>query len=205
MQQTLSFLTDAANLPFAAALVLMLLIGLVEAIGLGGSAIHLDHDIGGEWLGWLGLGQVPLLIVLTVFLALFGAIGIAVQGIASEAFGAPLPALIASAAAGVGALPLTGISSRGLARILPHDETTAVPLESLVGRAGVVTLGEATQGFPARARVRDHHGQAHYVMVEPDNAGQVFREGDTVLLVRREAELFRGISYDKSLLPRLDP
>jgi len=148
---------------------------------------------------------VPLLIVLVVFLALFGLAGLVIQQLADALSGAPLPLLLASGAATLTALPLTGISAQGLARILPRDETTAVPLETLVGRVGTITLGQAQQGSPARARVEDRHGQAHYVMVEPDNAGQAFREGDTVLLVDRQAQLFRGVAYDNPLLPRLDP
>lgn len=205
MQQTLEFLTSAANWPFAVALLLMLLIGAVEAVGLTGAAVDLDHDLGDGWLAWLGLGRVPLLIVLVVFLALFGMAGLLIQQLAAALTGSTLPAVLASGGAVLAALPLTGICARGLARILPRDETTVVPLEALIGRVGTVTLGQATQGSPARLRIEDRHGQAHYVMVEPDNAGQIFREGDTVLLVHRQAELFRGIAYDNPLLPRLDP
>jgi hypothetical protein len=206
MDQTLALLTAPANLPFAVALALMLMIGLVEAIGLGGSAVELEADVDGDagLLAWLGLGRLPLLIVLVVFLALFGIIGLVVQQVASGLAGAPLPPLLASGGAALAALPLTGVAGRGLARVLPRDETTAVPLDSLVGRTGAIVTGEARSGCPARARVADRHGQAHYVMVEPDNAGQIFREGETVLLVRRDAETFRAIAYDNPLLPRLD-
>ena len=48
-----------------------------------------------------------------------------------------------------------------------------------------------------------HHGQHHYVMVEPDNDGQQLEEGETILLVRREGQLFRAISYGDHYLPRL--
>lgn len=201
MFEAWAFLIDAANLPFAVALVLMLLIGAVEAVGLGGAGVDLDHNGG---LDWLGLGRVPLLVVIVVFLALFGVIGLAIQQVAAALTGAPLSPWPASVAAGVASLPLTGVSARGLARFLPRDETTAVALESLIGRVGTITLGAAIQGSPARARVEDRHGQAHYVMVEPDNDGQIFREGESVLLVRQQAQLFRGIAYDNPLLPRLD-
>ncbi len=202
MDQAWAFLIDPANLPFAVALVLMLLIGAVEAAGLGGAGVDLDHDAG---LDWLGLGRVPLLVVLVVFLALFGVIGLAIQQVAAALTGAPLPPGLAAPAAAVATLPLTGVAGRCLARILPHVETTAFPLESLVGRVGTVTIGAASQGSPARTRVEDRHGQAHYVMVEPDNAGQIFREGERILLVRRDTDRFRGIAYDNPLLPRLDP
>jgi hypothetical protein len=40
-------------------------------------------------------------------------------------------------------------------------------------------------------------------MVEPDNPGQVFEEGEQVLLVRRDDNCFRAISRGDSHLPRL--
>ena len=40
-------------------------------------------------------------------------------------------------------------------------------------------------------------------MVEPDNAGQVFEEGERVLLVRREGDVFRAIAVGDHHLPRL--
>lgn len=204
MQQTIELLTAPANLPFAAALLLMLAIGAVEAVGLGGAAVELDGDLDAGPLGWLGIGRLPLLIVLIVFLALFGIAGLIVQQMAAGLGGAFLSPLIAVPVAAAGALPLTGLAGRGLARILPRDETTAVSLDSLIGRVGAVTLGESRTGSPARVRVEDVHGQAHFVMVEPDNDGQIFREGETVLLVRRDAQAFRAIAYDNPLLPRLD-
>jgi hypothetical protein len=41
-------------------------------------------------------------------------------------------------------------------------------------------------------------------MVEPDNAGEQFAQGDRVLLVRREGDLFKAISRGDAKLPRLD-
>ncbi|TAK08686.1 MAG: DUF1449 family protein, partial [Rhizorhabdus sp.] len=70
----LSFLGAGENLAFVVALAIMMLIGLVEAIGLGSSALGHDIDVDGEgdWLSWLGVGQLPLLMLLVVFLASFG-------------------------------------------------------------------------------------------------------------------------------------
>jgi hypothetical protein len=204
MQQAITFLLSSANVPFAAALLLMLLIGAVEAIGLGSASIDVDLGAADSWLAWLGLGRVPLLVVLIVFLALFGVIGLAVQHVAAAVTGDVLSPWLASAAAMLGALPLTGLAGRGLARVLPRDETTAVALETLIGRTGTITNGKAERGSPARLRVEDRHGQAHFVMVEPANAGQVFREGETVLLVEKRAQHFSGVSYDNPLLARLD-
>ena len=192
------FFLEPGNLPFSVALLLMLMIGLAEAVGLGTGAVHLDahadvHAEGPDLLGWLGIGKVPLLIVIVVLLAFFALIGIGLQQLAESLWGAPLSPWVAGPVAFVGALPLTGIGARGLARILPSDETTAVGIGSLVGKRAEIVIGTARRGSPARARVRDVHGQTHYVMVEPTEEAGLIEAGATALLVRREGELFFGL------------
>src|SRR3546814_12298931 len=83
-------------------------------------------------------------------------------------------------------LPATGFAARRLAPLLPRDQSSAVPLDALTGSFARIVTGVARSGSPARARVEDGFGQAHYIMVEPDNAGQTLEEGETILLVRRE-------------------
>ena len=200
----LDFILAPENLPFAVALILMLMIGAVEAVGLGVGAVGIeaDGDVGGdagELLGWLGVGRIPLLMVIVVLLALFGLVGITVQQLADALIGRPLSPWVAAPAAFVAALPLTGLGARGLARILPGDETTAIPLDDLVGRRATIVVGTASQGCPARAGVRDRHGQMHYVMVEPTDERQNVGEGGTVLLVRREGEVFIGLAEGEPL------
>ncbi|MDP1028665.1 YqiJ family protein [Sphingomonas sp. KR1UV-12] len=199
----LEWLTAPETIVFSAALTLMLAIGVIEAIGLGVSGldlhldVHFDHD---GLLGWLGVGRVPLLVTLIAFLTAFGIIGLAGQQIAEALLGRMLPSLAAVPGAAVLALPVTAVLGRGLARIMPHDQTSAVDLDELIGRAGTITVGRARDGSPARTRVLDPHGQAHHVLVEPNDPAAVFEEGDTVRLVRREGERFRAILHDS---PRL--
>lgn len=205
----IEFLAAPQMLPFTVALLLMLMIGVAEAIGLGAGAVHLDahadaHADGGDLLGWLGIGEVPLLVVLVVLLALFGLVGVAGQQLAAALLGAPVSPWIAGPAALAAALPLTGTCARALARILPHDETTAVSLDSLLGRRAKIIVGIARQGSPARAEVRDLHGQVHYVMVEPTDDRQAVSEGETLLLVSRAGETFTGLSEGGAPLTALD-
>ena len=201
----LDFLLAPENVPFAVALLLMLGIGAVEAIGLGIGAAHLDlHADGGHVLGWLGIGQVPLLVILVVLLAWFGMIGIGVQQFADALLGNPLSPWLAAPIAFVAALPLLGVSARALGRIMPGDETTAVSLDSLVGKRAQVVVGLARRGCPAQARVRDAYGQRQYVMIEPNSDDQAVGAGETVLLVRREGGIFIGLAEGDALLPRLD-
>jgi hypothetical protein len=204
----LEIVTAPANLPFSAALAVMLLIGLAEAIGLGASAAHLDlgadaHAEGPDLLAWLGVGRIPLLVLLVVFLTFFGLLGLTVQQLAESLAGAPLALWIAVPAAAVAALPLTGLGSRALARILPRDETTAVSLDSLVGKRGSITIGTARRGSPAQARVRDVHGQVHYVMVEPQNEDHPIGQGEAVLLIRRDGHIFTALGPADGLTPHI--
>jgi len=178
---------------FTAAWVLMLAIGAIEALGLGGGDFDLDLDSG--IFDWLGVGRVPVLVLLIAFLAAFGSVGLAGQQTALEWTGALLSPWIAIPAALVVALPLTAGLSRVLARIIPQDETTAFEIDDLVGRPGIITVGRAASGSPARTRVVDPHGQAHHVLVEPNDPAESFAEGDTVLLVRREGIGFRAILH----------
>jgi len=57
-------------------------------------------------------------------------------------------------------------------------------------------VGTARAASPARAKVKDAFGQPHFVMVEPHQPGTELAEGETVLLVRREGQLFFGVAYE---------
>jgi hypothetical protein len=196
------------NLPFVLALGALALIALAQVTGLG-DALEADVDAGGglaaEGFGealttLLGLGRVPLLIWLASLLLVFGGIGLIGQAWIANLFGAPLPAGWASLAAGAVALPLNSLAMRPLGAILPRDETTAIALDELVRRDAEIQIGTARAGSPARAKVIDVHGQAHFVMVEPHDRALAFKAGDTVLLVRREGETFYGVHYQSPLL-----
>lgn len=186
------FLLSADNVPFVAALVLMLLIGAAEAIGLGGGlalgdGLSVDSDLNVDTpslLSWINVGRLPLLMLIVVFLFGFGMTGIIGQRIFAALFGQPAPWFLAAPLAFAAALPVTRVFGRGVAKIMPRDETTAVTRESLLGRVAVIVTGDARSSSAAQARVRDQHGQAHYIMVEPDNASDVFPQGTSVLLVR---------------------
>ena len=201
------------NVIFSAALALMLLIGLLQAIGVGDFAdgIGVDADIdgdmadasGGGLLAVFGLGRLPLLMLIVIFLAIFGIVGLSGQHLWASLTGSLMTAWIAAPVAAFASLPLTGLVARPLARIMPRDETTAVGIDTLIGRFAVVQTGNAQSGSAARARVKDMHGHTHYVMVEPDNAGQVLVEGEEILLIRRENDLFMAISRGNAHVPRL--
>lgn len=188
------------NLFFVAALVLMVAIGLLQLVGLGEFGMDADTDVDGEVSGiadglisFLGIGRLPFLMILTLFLMLFALTGFIGQQVMQALTGTLMTPYIAVPAAAIAALPFTGLLSRPLARILPRDETTAVSIDELIGTRAVIEIGTARLGYPARAKAHDRHRHIHFLMVEPDSADLSFVQGDEVLLVRREGEIFQAV------------
>lgn len=220
-----AFLTAPSNLPFSVALALLLLLVLVELVGfvagLGLSDLLHGHlpefaeadgaevagdSLAGRFIGWLGIGRVPALIVLALFLAGFGLLGLLLQTLAAAATGGLLSAWIAAPLAFLLALPWVRLSSLLLGRVLPRDETQVASRRSLVGHVATIVIGRARAGSPAQAKLRDDVGQTQYVMVEPDSADAEFAAGDAVLLVAQAGAVFRARRADPAFsLPHPDP
>lgn len=184
--------------PFTAAVIMLLSIAVIEGMGLvvgmsfSGWLDHVmpdtSHDLEGlsdSWLGWLHLGKVPLLVSLVILLTAFAMIGYTINALVHGAFGSYPPALLSAAPALLGALPVVRASGEALARIIPRDESSAVLLETLVGRIAVVVNGTARPNYPAEAKVKNDHGQTLYVRVEPEADDQQFGAGTSVLLVKQ--------------------
>lgn len=183
--------------PFSLAAGLMVALAVLESLALlvGASMLHW-HDaavgdapeapdgIVAEALGWLHVGKVPLLAILVIFLTVFAVTGFVAQLVSRGLVGIFMPLPVAVAVAAVAAVSGVRVFGGALGRIIPKDETTAVPDVSLVGRVGTIVIGTARAGKPAEARIRDEFGETHYVMVEPEAADQTFEAGASVLLVR---------------------
>jgi hypothetical protein len=202
----LSVLATPAYAPFAIAFVVMIGIGLIEAIGLGLGHLDLHGDLegdagGGTALDWLGLGDgLPILIWLTSLLACFAVVGVGIQQVATAIGGAPLDGTAAALGAVIPAMVLNAFTAHGLARIMPGYESTVISQDSLLTRRAIVLEGSARRGHPARAKVIDQHRQAHYVMIEPHRDGDVIAQGDTVLLVRKDGPTFFALPDEHSTL-----
>jgi len=211
----LELLLASENLAFSIALVLMLMIAVLEGmaamlgVGLSSSLESLlpeadfnPHAEMGQaeassalsrFLGWLRIGQVPLLMLLVVFLLNFGLTGLILQAICISTIGFYLYGWLASISALLLTLPLVRFWGGVLQRIMPRDETTAVTADSLLGRIALITLGTARHNYPAEARVKDQFGYSHYIRLEPDNQDEEFIQGTQVLLLSRHAGIYKGM------------
>jgi len=208
----------SATAPFAVAIGLTLAIAVIEMIGLligihPSSAIdsalpdfHVDVDVPhldvghlelsplSQTLTWLSFGRVPALVVLILMAASFGLIGFIEQEFLRQSFGFMLDPWLASIPAAVGAVFATRHGGRLLGRIMPREETDAVSTAAFVGRIATVFRGQASAGRPAEAKLSDIHGKTHYLLVEPDEAEQVFPEGSEVVIIRQEGSVYRAIT-----------
>lgn len=184
--------------PFSVAVTIVAAIAVVEGAGLlvgmnfSGWIDHLLPEPGDglegasdAWLGWLHVGKVPALVLLVLLLTAFAMIGFAIVAVSNAVLGYTPPAALSAVAAFVAALPVVRVSGAALARITPRDETTAVLLETLVGRVATVVNGTARVGYPAQARVKNEHDLTLYVHIEPDDPDTTFGTGDSVLLVKQ--------------------
>lgn len=212
----LDFILADANLPFAVAIALMLIIGLFEGlgtlmgVGFGNMLDSLipDYDVNPEFdvaeagsnnalsrlLGWLRVGKIPLLMILIALLIAFGCCGLALNLLSASLLGWMLPLWLSVPAALIASLPVTRGVARILEAILPKDESTSVSLESLIGRQAFITLGEASSERSAEARVTDQHGTTHYILLQAEQGHGPFTPGKPLLLVRRSENTFVAIA-----------
>src|SRR5262245_2551912 len=191
--------------PFAIAAMMILVIGLAEAatmlVGFSlsevvGKAVHFDsHSENGfvNAISWLNVGGVPLLIFLLLFLGMFSITGFVIQDLATTMVG-PLPTLVAAPLAFAVSLPLVRQASRLVARAIPRDESYAVEIGDLVGRIGEVVVGPLDHGLPGRVRVKDVHGNLHFVAAAAAPESDELPQGAPVLLVDRDGTHFLAIA-----------
>nr|WP_298096240.1 OB-fold-containig protein [uncultured Shinella sp.] len=192
--------------PFWIALMTVAGLGLVELISvlMGASASGLIDDgldfngpgdaesgLLGGWMSWLNAGGVPILVLAVILLSAFAAAGFAIQSIISH-FRDPLPLYAAATGAVAVAIPVTRWSSRGLARIIPRDETSVQEQADFIGLIGTVTLGPLDQGHPGTVRIKDRYDNIHTLRAQAE-PGYVMETGTLVLIVDGANGLFKAI------------
>jgi hypothetical protein len=197
--------------PFAIAAGIMLALGGIELltmlVGFSISellgkdfAVEADSDsgLGGMFL-WVNAGRLPLLILIILALGMFSIAGFFLQSIAHGA-GLSVPAPIAALAAAAVSLPAIRVTSRGIARIIPRDETYAVDDADFVGKVAEVSVGPLDQGLPGRVRLKDVFGNWHSLVARASPDSVPLPVGASVLLVDRDAKSFIAISAPADLI-----
>jgi len=227
----IDILAAPAALPFVVALMVMVFIAILEGVSLFfGAAISgfldgvlpdfdlpdLDGgadggvDIGGlESVGpltylmsWLSFGKAPALVLLIAFLTVFGLAGLTALGVVSSVTGILMPGWLAAIPAVMVALPGTRYLGRAFGAILPKEETEAVSTDRFIGKVAVIIRGECKRGQPAEAKLKDMHGQTHWILVEPDEDDEEFGGADEVIIVSQAGSIYRVIRNTHQVLSR---
>lgn len=149
----------------------------------GGGAAHGTHTpfyMGA--LGWLGVGRVPLSLLLMVWLTSWGVIGFLINALAYPALQdrSYLPGLSLPAAA-VGSLLFTSVFARLMARWVPLSETYARRRHELLGLVGEA-IYPINDSF-GLVSVRDDRGVLFQIPCRVFRAGPPIDKGSRVRLV----------------------
>jgi len=154
--------------------------------------------IGGLFL-WINAGRLPLLILLILALGVFAIAGFLLQAVA-HSVGTAVPVALAALAAFAISLPAIRVTSRGIARIIPRDETYVVDEADFIGHVAEVSIGPLDQGLPGRVRLKDVFGNWHSVAARASPESTPLPVGASVLLVDRDAKCFIAISAPADLI-----
>ncbi|MDI4236916.1 OB-fold-containig protein [Bradyrhizobium sp. 31Argb] len=196
--------------PFAVAAAIMVALGGIELLttmigfsiseffGKDFSVDAENNGLNGLFL-WINAGRLPLLILIILALGIFAIGGFLIQGLA-HSVGTALPVSIVALAAAAASVPLIRTTSRGLARIIPRDETYAVSDSDFVGKVATVTVGPLDQGLPGRVRLKDVFGNWHTVSARAASDSEALPVGAAVLLVDRDAKSFIAIAAPADLI-----
>jgi Protein of unknown function (DUF1449) len=198
-------------LPFAISAAIMVTLGGIELLTmivgfsiseLIGKDFALETEshsaIGGLFL-WINAGRLPLLILMILALGVFAISGFLLQAIA-HSIGTTVPVALAALAAAAISLPAIRVTSRGIARVIPRDETYVVDEADFVGHVGEVSIGPLDQGLPGKVRLKDVFGNWHSVAARASPDSTPLPVGASVLLVDRDGKCFIAISAPADLI-----
>jgi membrane protein implicated in regulation of membrane protease activity len=197
-----AFLLAGHNIPFLVSLgCAVVLAALQIASGFGDHDADADLDASGDAgldahgqvahgegaLALLGIGRLPLMLVLMAFLLSFGALGLLLNALIGAVGWDPSAALLAVLpVSALAAFPLTGRISRLLARAASRS-TTAISHQQLVGRVGTVVSPSVSASY-GRVAVRDVHGTLHTVFAVTQRSEPLPERTEVALLAYDESQ-----------------
>ena len=162
-----------------------------------------DHDVDGDHeheasidegsfgfmslLALIGVGRVPLSLVLMILLILWGSVGFALNQLLVQFMGpSAMVGLVSVPVTMVVSLVLTGLIARVVAKLLPTNETYARKRSDLVGTVGEAVLPiDASFGLVS---VRDSQGDLFQVPCRVADGETTIAKGTRVVLFEYDAE-----------------
>jgi len=213
----IEFILADDNLYFGIAIAIMLGIAILEGVtlllGFAISSIvdsmmpdvdfdahvHADFDADNalsKILSWVRIGKVPMLMLVVIFLTSFGLVGYGIQGVAMKISGEFISLTFAAWVSLFISIPILRICATTLERLMPNDETDAVSRDSFINRVATLTLAPVNPTRPVEAKVKDEHGNTHYVMLISDGDFNIPLTSDA-LIISRDGNVFKAIGFAK--------
>lgn len=161
--------------------------------------VHADFDADhalSKILSWVRIGKVPMLMLMVIFLTSFSLVGYGIQGAAVKISGGFLSPMFAGWMAFFISIPILRICAKILERIMPNDQTDAVSRDSFINRVATLTLAPVNPKRPVEAKVKDEHGNTHYIMLISDGDFNIPLSSDA-LIISREGNIFKAIAFAK--------
>ena len=154
------------------------------------SDVEFENGFVSKYIAWVKVKDVPVLILLIIFLGSFSIIGFSLQSILNQFLEFTLPLIIAVPLSIVLCMPLYLWVSKKLGTKLFKEETSALLESSFVGKVAEIVVGTSRLGYPAEAKLKDIYGQLHYIMVEPEDDEIEFKQGTKVVLTEKKGLIF---------------
>ena len=82
-----------------------------------------------------------------------------------------------------------------IAAVIPKFQTSAIQNDDFIGAVAHITIGIASKGNPAEAKFTDDYAQPHYVLVEPFEDNELFKQGERVILVKKTTHSWLATRY----------
>ena len=143
----------------------------------------------------LCLDQVPVLIWLIIFLTLFGALGFIANLTTQALFQFTASTWITIVFACIVSVIITANLSHLVAKLLSKFHTQQIDDDDFIGAVAHITIGCASKGVPAEARFTKGVSRAYYVLVEPSDSGETFKQGECVILIAKKKHYWLATRY----------
>lgn len=146
----------------------------------GGDSHH--DDMAAKLLAVLGLGRIPITLLIGLYMLFWGTIGLLVNSLCRDA-GVPPAVFILPSLAGtfVATTVITRLSAGVIGKFMPSTETFAIVARDLIGRDGhVVYLVTENTGT---VDVTDAYGTVHRRMAKTEPGAPQLPSGTKVLVV----------------------
>jgi len=189
---------DLANLPYWIFLVAGVLLFVVAISAGGEDNLDSDGDFDIPVLGWLGLGRVPLMLLLAADLSLWGLLGWIVN-VALNLPPAPFDTLV-FLVTGIVSVFIGGSIARPLGRIFFASFGEDASSDRLIGCLGTVSSSRIPRQSEDKVGQIDAIDPAKNLVtinaVIPDDARVVPKHGDTVIIIEFHPPVYTVIASD---------